>query len=99
MFGDLVIDPEAREVRVGERTAELTRIEFDLLDTLSAPPRRAFTRRQLQEAVWGEDWYGDDHAIDVHISNLRRKLEQDPRSPRYIKTVRGVGYRMGDATA
>jgi DNA-binding response OmpR family regulator len=87
----LVIDPEAREVRVGGTPVELTKIEFDLLDTLSASPRVAFTRRQLQEAVWGEDWYGDDHAIDVHISNLRRKLE-----PRYIRTVRGVGYRMGE---
>lgn len=96
VFGDLVIDPDAREVRIGEAVAELTRIEFDLLDTLSASPRLAFTRRQLQEAVWGEEWYGDDHAVDVHVSNLRRKIEPDPRAPRYVKTVRGVGYRMGD---
>lgn len=75
---------------------DLTRIEFDLLDTLSASPRVAFSRRQLQEAVWGEDWYGDDHAIDVHVSNLRRKLDPEERTTRYIRTVRGVGYRMGD---
>jgi DNA-binding response OmpR family regulator len=95
VFGDLVIDPAAREVRVAGREAELTRIEFDLLDTLSATPRLAFTRRQLQEAVWGADWFGDDHAIDVHVSNLRRKLEPDAPTPRYVRTVRGVGYRMG----
>ena len=95
-FGDLVIDPEAREVTLGGKPVELTRIEFDLLDTLSASPRVAFSRRQLQEAVWGEDWYGDDHAIDVHVSNLRRKLEPEERTTRYVRTVRGVGYRMGE---
>jgi DNA-binding response OmpR family regulator len=95
-FGDLVIDPDAREVTVAGKPVDLTRIEFDLLDTLSASPRVAFSRRQLQEAVWGEDWYGDDHAIDVHVSNLRRKLEPEERTTRYIRTVRGVGYRMGD---
>jgi DNA-binding response OmpR family regulator len=98
VIGDLVVDADAREVRVGARQVELTKIEFDLLDTLSATPRMAFSRRQLQEAVWGEDWYGDDHAIDVHVSNLRRKIEPDPRAPRYVKTVRGIGYRMGDGT-
>lgn len=95
-YGDLVIDPDAREVTVAGKPVDLTRIEFDLLDTLSASPRVAFSRRQLQEAVWGEDWYGDDHAIDVHVSNLRRKLEPEERTTRYIRTVRGVGYRMGD---
>ena len=95
-FGDLVIDPGAREVTVGGKPVDLTRIEFELLDTLSASPRVAFSRRQLQEAVWGEDWYGDDHAIDVHVSNLRRKLEPEERTTRYIRTVRGVGYRMGE---
>jgi DNA-binding response OmpR family regulator len=95
-FGDLVIDPDAREVTVAGKPVDLTRIEFDLLDTLSASPRVAFSRRQLQEAVWGEDWYGDDHAIDVHVSNLRRKLEPEDRTTRYIRTVRGVGYRMGE---
>ena len=95
-FGDLLIDPEAREVTVAGKPVDLTRIEFDLLDTLSASPRVAFSRRQLQEAVWGEDWYGDDHAIDVHVSNLRRKLEPEERTPRYVRTVRGIGYRMGE---
>jgi DNA-binding response OmpR family regulator len=95
-FGGLVIDSDAREVRVDGRPMNLTRIEFDLLDTLSASPRMAFSRRQLRDAVWGQDWYGDDHAVDVHVSNLRRKIEPDPGSPRYITTVRGIGYRMGE---
>ena len=74
---------------------DLTRIEFDLLDTLTAQPRVAFSRAQLLERVWGENWFGDDHLVDVHISNLRRKLADDPRSPDFVCTVRGVGYRMG----
>jgi len=96
-FGELVIDTGAREVRVGGAVVELTRIEYDLLDQLSASPRTAFSRRQLLEEVWGSDFYGDDHVVNVHVSNLRQKIEPDPSAPRYVLTVRGVGYRMGDA--
>jgi DNA-binding response OmpR family regulator len=94
-FGELQIDPAGREVRVGGDPVDLTRTEFDLLDTLSAQPRVAFSRRQLLEHVWSGDWYGDDHVLDVHIGNLRHKLGDDATAPRYIRTVRGVGYRMG----
>ena len=94
-FGALEVDPAGREVRVGGHPVELTRTEFDLLDTLSAQPRVVFSRRQLLEQVWGDDWYGDDHVIDVHVGNLRHKLGDDPAAARYIRTVRGVGYRMG----
>jgi DNA-binding response OmpR family regulator len=94
-FGDLEIDPAAREVRVGGTPVELTRTEFDVLDTLSAHPRVVFSRRQLLHHVWSGEWYGDDHVIDVHMGNLRRKLGDDATHPRYIRTVRGVGYRMG----
>lgn len=94
-FGALQIDPVAREVRLGGGLVTLTRTEFDILDALSARPRMAFARRQLLEQVWGEDWFGDDHVIEVHVANLRRKLDDDPQSPRFIRTVRGVGYRMG----
>ena len=97
-FGGLVIDPAAREVSVDGKPVELTRLEFDLLDALSARPRLAFSRRQLVERVWGEDWYGDEHIVDVHIVRLRRKLGDDPTQPRYVLTVRGVGYRMGPGT-
>jgi DNA-binding response OmpR family regulator len=94
-FGDLVVDPAAREVRRGDRPVELTRLEFDLLAALSARPRVVFSRRQLLERAWGVDWVGDEHLVEVHIANLRRKLGDDPHNPRYVCTVRGVGYRMG----
>ena len=87
--------PLAREATLDGATLELTRIEFDLLDTLTAEPRVAFTRAQLLERVWGANWFGDDHLVDVHVSNLRRKLADDPRAPDFVCTVRGVGYRMG----
>lgn len=97
-FGDLVIDAAAREVTLGGTPVDLTRTEFDLLDTLSARPRTVLERRRLLECVWGSDWYGDDHVIDVHVANLRRKLGDDPGASRYVRTMRGVGYRMGDGT-
>ena len=92
--GELEIDVAAREVKVGERVVELTRIEFDLLDVLSEQPRVAFTRAQLLERVWGPNWFGDDHVVDVHVSKLRQKLGDDARAPRHVRTVRGVGYRL-----
>jgi DNA-binding response OmpR family regulator len=94
-FGSLTVDVPAREAQLDGVTLDLTRIEFDLLDTLTAQPRVAFSRAQLLERIWGENWFGDDHLVDVHISNLRRKLADDPRSPDFVSTVRGVGYRMG----
>jgi len=95
VFGTLTVDAPAREAKLDGAVLDLTRIEFDLLDTLTAQPRVAFSRAQLLERVWGENWFGDDHLVDVHISNLRRKLADDPRSPDFVCTVRGVGYRMG----
>jgi DNA-binding response OmpR family regulator len=94
-LGDLEIDPAAREVHLAGEPVELTRLEFDLLEALSGRPRVVLSRRQLLERVWGAEWVGDDHLVDAHIANLRRKLGDDPRQPRHILTVRGVGYRMG----
>jgi DNA-binding response OmpR family regulator len=94
-FGSLSLDPLARVVTLDGAPLELTRIEFDLLDTLTAEPNVAFSRAQLLERVWGPNWFGDDHLVDVHVSNLRRKLADDPREPAFVCTVRGVGYRMG----
>ena len=94
-FGDLTIDPEAREVTLAGRIVELTRTEFDILEVLSSEPRRVFSRRALVADVWGADWFGDDHLVDVHIAHIRAKLDDDPAEPRYIWTVRGVGYRIG----
>jgi DNA-binding response OmpR family regulator len=96
IFGPLQVDVVAREVHVDGSAVELTRTEFDLLAALSARPRMAFTRRQLIEAVWGDGWVGDEHLVDVHVGHLRRKLGDDPAAPRFVRTVRGVGYRMGE---
>jgi DNA-binding response OmpR family regulator len=94
-IGSLEVDPTAHEVCLDGRPVELTPLEFGLLATLAAQPRVAFTRRQLIDAVWDTDWVGDEHLVDAHIVRLRRKLGDDPADPRYILTVRGVGYRMG----
>ena len=94
-FGDLRIDADARQVEVAGRSIELTRTEFDILGVLSARPRLAYSRRQLIDEVWDTAWVGDEHIVDVHIGHVRRKLGDDPAGPRYIETVRGVGYRMG----
>ncbi len=93
-FGKLRIDPVVRELTVDGQPVELTKIEFDLLELLSSSPRRTFTRNQLLESVWGDNWFGDDHIIDVHMGNLRRKLGESASAPRHIRTVRGVGYRF-----
>jgi DNA-binding response OmpR family regulator len=93
VFERLRVDPVAREVIVDETLIDLTKIEFDILDLLSDCPRRTFTRQQLLDAVWG-DWFGDDHVIDVHVGNLRRKLGESASAPRHIRTMRGVGYRF-----
>ena len=98
-FGALAIDPVGRDVWLDGDLVALTRTEFDLLATLSARPRMAFSRAQLIEAVWGATWVGDEHLVDVHIGHLRRKLYDDAASPRFIRTVRGVGYRMGTGGA
>jgi len=94
-FGDLVIDPEARELTLAGVPVALTRTEFDLLQVLSERPRMVFTRRQLLDRVWGEGWVGDEHIVDIHLGHVRRKLDDVPSAPRYVLTVRGVGYRMG----
>ena len=94
-LGALAVDEESRTVTVAGSPVELTRTEFDLLATMVARPRLAFSRRQLIDAVWGADWYGDEHLVDVHVGHLRRKLGDDAGEPRYVRTVRGVGYGMG----
>lgn len=91
-LGALSLDLGAREVRVDGALVELTKIEFELLATLAARPEMVFTRQFLVETVWGDDWYGDDHMVSVHVANLRKKI--DVGDHRFIKTVRGVGYRM-----
>ena len=94
-MGALSLDPQSRQVHVGQATVELTRTEFDLLDALSERPKFVYTRRQLIERVWGPEWFGDEHLVDIHIVHIRAKLGDDAAMPRFILTVRGVGYRLG----
>ena len=94
-FGPLTLDLAAREVHLDGAPVDLTRTEFDILAALAGRPRGVFTRGQLIEEVWGPGWVGDEHLVDVHIGHLRRKLGDDPAEPRFVRTVRGVGYRMG----
>ncbi|MEM7093027.1 MAG: response regulator transcription factor [Actinomycetota bacterium] len=92
VIGDVRINQLSREIYVDDVPLELTKIEFDLLATLASRPEMVFTRQQIIDTVWGDDWFGSDHMISVHIANLRKKL--DANGVRHIKTVRGVGYRM-----
>jgi DNA-binding response OmpR family regulator len=94
-FGQLKIEPASQRVRLGEKAIALSQIEYRLLNALSAESSRVMSRTELLRRVWGDPWCGDDHVIDVHISNLRHKLRDDPRDSHYIKTVRGVGFCMG----
>ncbi|HSE07835.1 MAG TPA: response regulator transcription factor [Nocardioidaceae bacterium] len=98
VFGALRIDPVGRDVWLDGEPVSLTRTEFDVLATLSGRPRMAFSRRQLIDHVWGQTWVGDEHLVDVHIGHLRHKLGDDAAVGRFIRTVRGVGYRMGSGT-
>jgi DNA-binding response OmpR family regulator len=93
-FDELIIDPARREVRLRGEEVDLTALEFELLAALASRPGLVFNRGQLLEHVWGEAYFGSDHVVDVHVANLRKKIEDDPANPRYIKTVRGVGYRF-----
>ena len=93
--GGLTIDPATRQVmRDGEAPVDLTSSEFNLLAALARYRGRVFTRAQLLDVVEGDRTEAFDRAIDTHIKNLRRKIERDPRNPRYLRTVYGVGYKF-----
>ncbi len=94
LFAGLAIDTSRHEVTKRGETLRLTAREFDLLAALASHPGRVFTRAQILERVWGDAYY-DDHVVDVHVGNLRKKIEDDPAQPVYVETVRGVGYRFG----
>jgi DNA-binding response OmpR family regulator len=85
------------QVSVRDRPIDLTRTEFELLATLAGQPGRVFTRAQLLDAVRGIEAESFDRAIDAHVKNLRHKLEADPRNPRYVLTVHGVGYKFAES--
>ncbi|MCU1532371.1 MAG: response regulator transcription factor [Arthrobacter sp.] len=95
--GPLLVEVEGRTASVEGVELVLTRTEFDLLEALAGAPRRVWTRKALLTKVWGSEWPMDEHLVEVHIGNLRRKLGDKGREPRFIRTVRGVGYRMAPA--
>ena len=94
--GGLAIDVPRMRVTVGERPVDLTPTEFQLLAALAREPGRVLTRSQLLDAIRGTAFESYERAIDAHVKNVRKKIESDPREPRYIVTVYGVGYRFAD---
>jgi two-component system, OmpR family, alkaline phosphatase synthesis response regulator PhoP len=94
--GDVTLDKRRMQVSVGKRAVDLTSTEFALLAALAEQPGRVFTRAQLLDAIRGVEVESFDRAIDAHVKNVRRKLEPDPRAPRYLLTVYGVGYKFTD---
>ena len=94
--GDLLLDVPRMRLTVADRPIELTATEFQLLTALARQPGRIFTRAQLLDAVHGIAFESYERAIDTHVKNLRRKIEPDPRRPRYLQTVYGVGYKLSE---
>jgi len=95
--GDLALDVPRLRTEVSGRAVQLTATEFALLATLARQPGRVFTRAQLLDAIHGVAFDSYERAVDAHVKNIRRKIEPDPRTPRYLMTVYGVGYRLADA--
>jgi two-component system, OmpR family, response regulator RegX3 len=94
--GSLELDPMRHEARVDGEPKRLTPSEFKLLLLLADQPERVFSRREIMQHLWDSDYVGDQRACDIHISNLRQKLERDPGRPERIVTVRGVGYKLAE---
>lgn len=95
-FGPLALDVDRREIRVNDHVVASTRLEYELFARICDTPFQVVSRADLIESVWGPNWYGDTHVVDVHLSNLRRKLRQRCDSVDYLHTVRGVGFRLSD---
>ena len=93
-FGELYVDPDKRQVQLGDNDIELTAREFDLLWHFASNPERVFTRGQLLDSVWGYGHAGYEHTVNSHINRLRAKIETDPAKPQYVITVWGVGYKF-----
>jgi DNA-binding response OmpR family regulator len=92
VYGDLLIDPSRREVKIKEKFIALSALEFDLLYCLASKPGRAWRRSELLQEVWDYDYEGEQRVVDVHIGQIRKKIEPDTDKPTLIKTIRGVGY-------
>jgi DNA-binding response OmpR family regulator len=94
IFKQLAINPDGREVTLNEKPLNLTALEFNILHFLASHPGQAWSRPQLIQKIWGCDYVGDGRVVDVHIGQLRKKLETDTSIPEFIKTVRGYGYKF-----
>jgi two-component system response regulator RegX3 len=92
--GDVRMDFARHQVTVAREPVHLTRSEFRLLALLAQEPERVFSRREIMEHLWQSPYVGDERACDIHVSNLRRKIEEDPRNPERLVTLRGVGYSL-----
>ncbi len=92
VYGDLLIDPSRREVKIKEKFIPLSALEFDLLYCLASKPGRAWRRSELLQEVWDYEYEGEQRVVDVHIGQIRKKIEPDTDKPTLIKTIRGVGY-------
>ena len=93
-FAEIELDSNSRTVTVGDKVVELTKTEFDLLEIMMESPKSVFSRRTLLESVWGGEWYGEIHVVDVHVGHLRKKLADAGGSDGLIRTIRGIGYGM-----
>src|SRR5918912_1434784 len=96
VFPGLMIDLLRRQVWVGDRRVDLTAAEFEVLRALAAHPGWVYSRQQIMEQLWDGEFYGEVRTADVHVRNIRRKIETDPKNPRYILTVRGMGYKFAE---
>jgi two-component system OmpR family response regulator len=96
IVGDLAVDTERHAVKLAGQPVALTPTEFAILETLASQPGRAFSRLQLLERASGEAYDGYERAIDSHVKNLRQKIESNPRHPRLVLTVFGVGYKLAE---
>ncbi|MEW4429867.1 MULTISPECIES: response regulator transcription factor [Paenibacillus] len=95
-FKDLILELHSFSVKVKGKRIPLTAKEFHILKLFLTHQRRVFTKEQIYQLIWEEDYYGNENVINVHIRRLREKIEEDPSAPQYIRTIWGIGYRMGD---
>jgi len=98
IYGDLIIDPNRREVYISGELIALSALEFDLLYCLARKPGRAWRRSELLQEVWGYEYENEQRVVDVHIGQIRKKIELDVEQPSFIKTIRGVGYMFDRRT-
>jgi DNA-binding response OmpR family regulator len=95
-FPGLEVDLSGRQVLADGESLELTAKEFDVLSLLASHPGRVYSREQIMRHLWNEEFFGEARAADVHVQHIRKKIEPDPKNPRYVQTVRGAGYKFAD---